>query len=80
MAGDNQREDVFRVVDELHWIAADKPGKNGYLKLKCPCGKHMKWLHKTPSNPNYYRDTIKWLRRQCDQRETTDGSDRPSTV
>lgn len=56
---------MFRVVDELGWTTSEKPGKRGYLKLKCPCGNHIRWLHKTPSNPNYYRDLIKWLRRQC---------------
>lgn len=28
--------------------------KKGYTRLKCPCGRHMHWLHKTPSNPKYW--------------------------
>lgn len=40
-------------------------GKSNYLKLVCGCGKHLTWLHATPSNPNYYREKIRNMRRQC---------------
>lgn len=63
MSGGVEREDVYAAADELGWTIDDKPGGNGYFKMRCPCGKHLKWLHKTPSNPNYYRETIAYMRR-----------------
>jgi hypothetical protein len=41
------------------------PSKKGYDKLRCPCGVHQTWLHRTPSNPNYFRERIAYLRRTC---------------
>lgn len=66
VSGGVEREDVYRAAAELGWTIDDKPNKNGYFKMRCPCGKHVTWLHKTPSNPNYYRERIGVLRR-CKQ-------------
>lgn len=33
--------------------------------MRCPCGKHAKWVALTPSNPNYARNLESWLRRQA---------------
>jgi len=66
VSGDNEREDVYRVADELDWDIDDNPNSRGYFKMKCPCGDHMRWLHKTPSNPNYYAQVIAYMRRACD--------------
>lgn len=65
MAGGVEREDVFAAAKELGWAIETKPNGKGYLKLRCPCGKHLHWLHKTPSNPNYYREFIKQMHRAC---------------
>ena len=46
---ENSRGDVMRVAKELGWREAGV-NKKGYFKLCCPCGDHMKWLHKTPSD------------------------------
>lgn len=62
-AGEVEREDVFRVADELSWRVIG-PNKRGYFKALCPCGKHKTWVHKTPSNPNYYRQKVNFIRRQ----------------
>ena len=36
-----------------------------YWKLFCTCpGKHKKWVHLTPSNPNYVNNLASWLKRQ----------------
>ncbi|PBA27350.1 hypothetical protein CKJ55_07230 [Mycobacterium avium] len=35
-----------------------------YYKFRCPCGKHQKTIHKSPSDPNYVRNTLKWFERQ----------------
>jgi hypothetical protein len=64
MAGGVEREDVFQLADELHW-RNEGPNKKGYVKLLCPCGKHKTWVHKTPSNPDYYRQRMNFLRRAC---------------
>lgn len=65
MAGGKEREDVYREAEQLGWSIDDKPNSKGYFKMKCPCGKHMRWLHKTPSDPNYYRNVVGWMRRVC---------------
>lgn len=62
MAGGVEREDVYLAAAELHWTVDEKPNKKGYFKVRCPCGRHLKWLHKTPSNPNYYREFIHKMR------------------
>lgn len=64
MSGGNGREDVFAYADANDW-KIDEPNKKGYLKMRCPCGQHLKWLHKTPSNPNYYRECLQWMKRCC---------------
>ena len=56
MAG-NDRKSTLELAEELGWREAGQ-GKKGYTKLKCPCGKHITWLHKTPSNPNYWKERV----------------------
>jgi hypothetical protein len=34
-----------------------------YYKMWCPCGKHMKTVKLTPSDPNYVRNLLGQLRR-----------------
>jgi len=74
MSGGNEREDVFAAALELDWTIDDKPNKHGYLKMKCGCGKHITWLHKTPSNPNYYKERIQYMRRKCNPGPSTPGT------
>lgn len=62
MAGGTEREDVFAEAARLTWTIDERPNRKGYLKMRCPCGKHQKWLHKTPSNPNYFRDVVSHMR------------------
>jgi hypothetical protein len=62
VSGGVERSDVYEAAAELHWTVDDRPNKKGYFKVKCPCRKHTKWLHKTPSNPNYYREFISHMR------------------
>lgn len=41
-----------------------------YYSVKCPCPKkHKKWIHLTPSNSNYAKDTLAWGARQCKEPE-----------
>jgi len=55
---------VLKFAEALGWRVVEPNGK-GYTKLLCPCGKHKKWLHKTPSNPNYFNETVRWIERTC---------------
>lgn len=72
MAGGVEREDVFAAADSLRWRVDDRPNRNGYFKMQCPCGQHTKWLHKTPSNPHYYREYIaKMQSLGCHKRTTS---------
>ncbi len=61
---EHSHADALRVAKELGWRIFP-PNKNGYQKLACPCGRHLKWLHKTPSNPNHFKEAIAYLRRAC---------------
>ncbi len=60
-------EAVLREAEQRHW-RVDKPN---YFRLLCPCGKHQRRVHLTPSNPNYELNLRKWLERQpCWEEET----------
>ncbi|RFU18840.1 hypothetical protein D0Z06_24580 [Geodermatophilus marinus] len=59
-------EEVLEVFHQAGWLIEDPPT---YYTLKCPCGKHMRWLHLTPSGANYGRNALAWGRRQPCWRE-----------
>lgn len=54
-------EDVLVEFDKAGWRIEDPPT---YYTVKCPCGTHKRWIHLTPSDPNYLRNAVKWLHRQ----------------
>lgn len=45
-------EAVIRAAEKRGWWAS----KTNYYQLRCPCGRHGKTIHLTPSNPNYERN------------------------
>jgi hypothetical protein len=56
-------EDAIREAEERGWRVDDPP--KGYYRLRCPCeDKHMKWVHRTPSDPNWCKNLLGWLQRQ----------------
>lgn len=57
-------EQVLEQFDALGWRIDDPPT---YYRLRCPCGRHMRWLHLTPSNPNYGNEALQWAKRTCPQ-------------
>ena len=63
MASDD-RAKALEAAIALGWTD-DGDTKKGYTRLKCPCGKHMTWLHKTPSNPNYWKEAVGHLKVKC---------------
>ncbi len=62
----HQRKDLEKVLQQAEarrWRVEKSGG--GYFKLLCPCAdKHMCWVALTPSNPNYAKDKLAWLKRQ----------------
>ncbi len=52
---------VLEAFDEAGWEIIDPPK---YYTVRCPCGSHMRWIHLTPSNPNYGKQALTWMRRQ----------------
>ena len=55
-------EGVIREAERHGW--ARSRGK-GYFKLQCSCGAHRKWVALTPSNANYGKNLLHWLKRTC---------------
>lgn len=55
-------EAALRVFDEHGWVIIDPPK---YYAVRCPCGHHQRWIHLTPSNPNYGSEALKWAARTC---------------
>lgn len=54
-------EDALAEFDELGWQIVDPPK---YYTVKCPCGEHMTHLHISPSNPNHWKERLRWAKRQ----------------
>lgn len=67
----SDRQRVIDAAAELGWTFTHS--KKGYDKLKCPCGAHLTWLHRTPSNPNYWNERIAHMQRVCPPPETAGG-------
>lgn len=62
---DTEREQAIKRLAELGWVAR-KPNNRGYIPYRCTCGgRHSLHLHKTPSNPRYYRNEVAHAERQC---------------
>lgn len=53
-------EGIRREAERRGW-RVDR-GKR-YYKMWCPCGKHMKTVKLTPSDPNYVKNLLGQLRR-----------------
>lgn len=61
-AVEQDTRELIREFERAGWKVVYR--KNGYPRVLCPCGKHQRSIHKTPSNPNYGKDALQWLRRQ----------------
>lgn len=55
-------EKVLREYDQCGWRIEDPPK---YYRVKCPCGKHQRSVHLTPSGPDYAKNLRAWLHRQA---------------
>jgi hypothetical protein len=58
------RKELEAVLNHFHqagWTILDPPT---YYAVRCPCGLHKRWIHLTPSDPNYGKRALAWLQRQ----------------
>lgn len=61
---DDELQRAISLVEEHGWSVAGV-ARRGYVKVRCGCGVHTGWFHKTPSNPKHYREKANFLIRQC---------------
>lgn len=61
------RDQAVSLVEEHGWTVARVSGK-GYLVMHCGCGAHMETFHKTPSNPNHFKQKAAFMIRMCSTR------------
>lgn len=54
-------EEVLEAFHQAGWRILNPPR---YYTVRCPCGQHQRSIHRTPSDPNYGRNAVKWLERQ----------------
>ena len=59
--------EVIELAEALGWTVFEPSKKTGYRKMTCGCGDHISWLHKTPSNPNYWAERARHLKRTCNK-------------
>jgi len=53
-------EAVLQEMESRRW----RVGKSKkYFEARCLCGEHQRWVHLTPSDPNYERNLRMWLKR-----------------
>lgn len=58
---------MLKIAESQGWRV--ERGKT-YFKMKCGCDtKHLKWVHLTPSDPNYKRNLVAYLKRSTCWRE-----------
>ena len=59
-----EREAAVEEVAEHGWRVA-KESASGYYAMYCYCGKHLTNLHKTPSNPDHFKERVRHMIRLC---------------
>lgn len=62
--GDDERDRALREVETCGWWIA-RTTKRGYLVMRCGCGEHQETMHKTPSNPDHFRQKAARMTRTC---------------
>lgn len=60
-----ERELAIKELERHGWRVV-RTTKKGYALLRCSCGKnHQGGFHKTPSNPNHFREKTRFLLARC---------------
>lgn len=57
-------QEVIDAAAEFGWTAKRKKGAS-YFHMYCGCGQHHTWLHISPSNPNYFKERIAFMKKKC---------------
>jgi hypothetical protein len=62
-----QRAERDAAVEEVakHGWRVAKESASGYYAMYCYCGIHHTNLHKTPSNPDHFRERVRYMIRLC---------------
>jgi hypothetical protein len=62
----HQKKDIEVVLAraEAHGWRIDSTVKK-HWKAYCGCGKHLKTISLTPSDPNYPTNLLQWFKRNC---------------
>jgi hypothetical protein len=66
MSGEHNKElqVALRFLELNGWRVA-RVSTSGYRIMRCGCGQHQGTLHKTPSNPNHFRQRAKAMVALC---------------
>lgn len=56
--------EAVEAVASHGWTIA-RVTKRGYLVMRCSCGAHQETLHKTPSNPNHFKQKAAHMIKTC---------------
>lgn len=54
-------ESVLRLAEIQGWTV--EHASSNYYRMRCPCGAHQQWMHRSPSNPTYERRFREQLKR-----------------
>ncbi len=62
-----QRDEREAAVEEVaaHGWRLAKESASGYYAMYCYCGDHHTNLHKTPSNPDHFKQRVRYMIRLC---------------
>lgn len=63
-SAEQERAKAVEVLAQHGWVVA-RTTKRGYLIMRCACGDHYGTLHKTPSNPNHFKQRSGYMISQC---------------
>jgi hypothetical protein len=59
-----KRRDIEALLTEYRDAGWRVTRKQKYYRVQCPRGQHQRWIHLTPSDPNYIRNALSWLHHQ----------------
>jgi hypothetical protein len=61
---DKELSAALKKVEAHGWFVA-RITKSGYRQMRCACGQHTETLHKSPSNPQHFRQKANRMVRVC---------------
>lgn len=70
---DKDLEKLLKEIRDRGW-STERRKKSNYIHIKCSCkgSEHQRWIHATPSDPNYILNVRKWIdrkERECREEE-----------